>query len=390
MRTILLYICLLPSFAVAGLVQVPADQPTIAAGLTAAAAGDTVLVACGHYIVADLVMKDGVTLRSANGTADCVILNGQSVNKIMTGSNLGVDTRIEGLTFRWGRATDEGGVGSALELVDSHPTIRHCVFLESVSTWGGAVSALGSLVVFEDCRFEGNRAYHYGGAIWCDEFSPANFLRCEFLGNESGLGGGAISSYGFSSVTLIDCQLRGNESAAGAGLHAITSSPLMDHCIFVDNVALSYGGAFALQGGDASIVHCTFARNSAPLGSALDYRAHDGGYPSIPNLSCSILAFNEGSPPVSCVDGDAFAWDTDIFGNAGGDWTGCMAPLLGIWGNISEDPQFCSHSDFINLGLQLDSPCLVEGCLGYMGAHPVDCGVAKSEVSSWSQVKILY
>ncbi len=370
--------------------HVPLQYPTIAAGLSGAAYGDTVLVACGHYIVADLVIKDGVTLRSAGGVPDCVILNGQSVNQIMRGTDLGVDTRIEGFTFRWGRATHEGGVGSALELVDSHPTLRHCLFLENVSTWGGAVSALGSILIFEDCRFEGNRAYHYGGAIWCDEFSPTRFLRCEFIGNESGLGGGAISSYGFSSVTLTDCQLRENESAVGAGLHAITASPLLDHCSFVDNVALSYGGAFALQGGDASIIQCTFARNSAPLGSALDYRAHDGGYPSIPNLSCSILAFNEGGAAVSCVDGDAFAWDTDIFGNLGGDWTGCMAPLLGQWGNISEDPEFCSQNDFINLGLQLDSPCLVEGCLGYLGAHPVDCGIAKSEVSSWSQVKILY
>ncbi len=383
---LLLYTCTVQ----ADTLHVPSEYPTIAAGLAAAEFGDTVLVACGHHHVADLQMKDGVTLRSAGGTADCVTLNGQSANRIMVGVGLSESTRIEGFTFRWGRATDEGETGAALHLFDSHPTIRHCDFLESVATWGGALSILDSRAVFEDCRFESNRAYHYGGAVWCDDVAPVTFTRCEFRNNDSGLGGGALSAYGASHVTLVDCVFRDNESTAGGGLHAITSSPYLDHCIFVDNFAESHGGAFALQGGDASVQHCTFARNAAHTGSALDYRSHEGGLTAIPNLNCCILAFGEGGAAVACEPGDAFAWNTDIYGHEGGDWTGCMAPLLDQWGNISEDPQFCSESDFINLGLQLDSPCAGEACSGYMGALPASCGIAATRTIDWGRLKLSY
>jgi hypothetical protein len=390
MRTTLLLLFCLPVLLVAATINVPADEASIAAGLAAATAGDTVLVACGHYIVRDLVMKEGVTLRSASGEAGCVTLNGQSNGRIMSGSGLSEATRIEGFTFQWGRATLEGETGGALHLVAAHLTIRHCDFLDSVATWGGAIAALNSRAVFEDCRFLSNRAYYYGGAVWCDDEAPLSFIRCDFTGNESSLGGGALSSYGASNTTLIDCHFRENESAVGAGLHAITASPLLERCSFVDNIATSYGGAFALQGGDASILHCSFVDNEAPLGSALDYRSHEGWLMAIPNLRCCIIAFNRVGIAVSCENGDAFAWDTDIYGHLAGDWTGCMAPLLGNLGNISRDPQFCSHDDFINLGLQSDTPCAGEGCEGAMGAFPVSCGDAAAQKMSWSRLKPRY
>jgi len=389
-RVPILLLIILTLRAPAVTIRVPADQPTIALGLAAATAGDTVLVACGDWNEHGLLIGEGVTLRSETGAEDCAQLNGQALGRILRGSDLSEATRIEGFTFKWGRVEVEGEYGGAILLERAHPLIRNCAFENNLATWGGAVAALKSRAVFEDCRFESNRGINHGGAIWCDSIAPVRFTRCEFTGNDSDLGGGAIACYGVSHITLEDCRFRGNESSRGGAIRAITSSPEIRGTSFVDNVATEYGGAVAVEGGDTQVIQCTLVRNSAALGSALDYRSHEGGLIAVPNLNCCVIAFNRGGAAISCEPGDAFAWDSDIFGNPSGDWTGCMTPLLGKWGNISEDPQFCSHADFINLDLQSDSPCVVANCESAMGAFPVACGDQATESLDWGRLKSRY
>ena len=54
-----------------------------------------------------------------------------------------------------------------------------------------------------------------------------------------------------------------------------------------------------------------------------------------------------GSPSFSC---------SDLFGNAGGDWTDEIADQLGESGNITHDPEYCdTPSD--DYRVQLTSPC---------------------------------
>jgi hypothetical protein len=66
-----------------------------------------------------------------------------------------------------------------------------------------------------------------------------------------------------------------------------------------------------------------------------------------------------GSAVLSCCD---------LFGNAGGDWTGCSATQVGINGNFSADPMFCGAQDE-DFSLQSGSPCLdVGGCGLIVGA----------------------
>jgi hypothetical protein len=85
--------------------------------------------------------------------------------------------------------------------------------------------------------------------------------------------------------------------------------------------------------------NCTIVGNSAPEGSAfscvgLSYLA----------MSRTIIAFQTGGSAAQCREGscDSKFSFCDIFGNAGGDWVGCLAPLAGVEGNVSIDPRFRS------------------------------------------------
>ena len=92
-----------------------------------------------------------------------------------------------------------------------------------------------------------------------------------------------------------------------------------------------------------------------------------------PRQGLTIITGGEISAAVYCEDPAASPVITcsDIVGNAGGDWTGCIADLLGVGGNITEDPRFCD-ADTGDYTLHADSPCAVAAC-GLMGSEPVDC-----------------
>ena len=55
--------------------HVPADVPTIQAGIDASASGDTILVACDTYYEYNLGLKSGVCLRSEAGDPECVTID---------------------------------------------------------------------------------------------------------------------------------------------------------------------------------------------------------------------------------------------------------------------------------------------------------------------------
>jgi hypothetical protein len=90
-------------------------------------------------------------------------------------------------------------------------------------------------------------------------------------------------------------------------------------------------------------------------------------------INKSIIAFGSAGEAVWC-SGTSMCTLTcsDVFGNAGGDWVGCLAGQDSVNGNFSADPLFCGAA-IGDLTLDALSPCLADSVCGRIGALGQGC-----------------
>jgi len=359
----------LSTAATAVTIHVPADQPTIQAGIDATSYGDTVLVACGTYYEHDIIMKSGVCLISETGEADCVTIDAEGLSRVMYCEDVDETTTIEGFLLSNGFMGDAGGGGVFCS--SSSPTFRSCTFADNFAgdSWspvgGGGMRCEGSSPVLVSCEFSNNRAVGAGGGLNCVAESSPTLTDCLFSGNFAeeyrdggGMGGGVYCSD--SSPTLTGCTFTGNEAADDGYSYPGT------------------GGGMYCDGSTPLLTNCTFSRNAAR--DVWEVDGHGGGmYCSGSSLTLinTIIAFSTDGEAVYCDDtSDMTLTCCNIFGNDGGDWVGCVADQCGQDGNILGDPRFCdaAQGDFT---IAENSPCAPENnpeC-GLIGALSVGCGV---------------
>ncbi|MFH1748428.1 MAG: hypothetical protein ABIG44_15450 [Planctomycetota bacterium] len=225
------------------------DHATIQGALDVASAGDEIVVCCGTYFE-NIVMTNGVHLRSETGDPGCVTINGLQQGSVVTCDDLDETTIIAGFTITGGVGNDGGG----MVVTDSSPTVVNCIFVgntasdgggmevassgESVSAPrivnclfqnnhanvgvnpdGGAVRIVDSEAHFANCTFYGNTAILHGGGIACIR-SVSEFVNCVFWGNSDGGGTGEsaqLYSDDSSSVTVTHSCIQGLDTFAGDG-----------------------------------------------------------------------------------------------------------------------------------------------------------------------------
>lgn len=323
------------------------------------------------------------------------------------------------------------------------PTLIHCSFVanESIEGSGGAMEASDCDPVLDDCTFSLNRASWYGGGLWTDR-SSAQVRGCRFLENETAWGGGAACLD--ASPTFVECVFSNNTAEDGGGVYIFgtATASLMD-CEFTGNAAI-VGGAARLDGGLFSATGCTFSENTADVvaggiacsdgstatledcalvgnssgvrGGAFDVHAEaslalygctlsenscpmGGGVVTespVPVLAeRTIIAFSTDGEAVLCVGGGSVSLACcDVFGNAGGDWVGCIAAQYGVDDNFSADPLFCLDGNPDDpYSLHEGSPCLPEDspCGELVGAYGRGCDpITAVQATSWSAIKAMY
>lgn len=173
---------------IAATIHVPADQPTIQAGIDAASSGDTVLVACGQYFEHGIQMRSGVYLTSASGNAECVTINAQEQGGVFVCNDIDASASIVGFTITGG--------GSGVLCLDSDLTIMNCFIYGNSSPQGGGIYCNYSYPTIIGCTIVGNSAQRGGGIAFFDSYLPfyAIVSNCTISSNSSMLGSGIYSA----------------------------------------------------------------------------------------------------------------------------------------------------------------------------------------------------
>lgn len=297
-----LLLCAVPLFpAAAGVViHVPVDQTTIAAGLAAATAGDTVVVACDTYHETGLNLPSDVVLMSAEyyawkGTlrdTGCVVIDGDDGGLIMTCESI-TGAEVHDITFTGGSDVMGGAVychdsdvlfdfcfftentaqaGAGIYWSGGTPTIYACEFNRNTATDAGA----GLAIYLTDghvggCRFGSNQA-QWGAGVFANQLgTTTGFTECEFQWNEAtepSMGGGGVYCGTQAGPTFEQCWFNQNEGYYGGAVHnSVKAEPSFIQCQFESNWAVWYGGAVYGYDDDASFDSCEFDWNLSTEGS---------------------------------------------------------------------------------------------------------------------------
>lgn len=296
----------------ATVIHVPADQPTIQAGIDAAEDGDTVLVADGTYsgvgnVNIDFLGKQ-IVVKSENGPKKTIV-DCQSIPNtrgFIFQNEETNDVVLEGFTITNANHEERGGI----YCTNSAPTIKKCYILSNkggiycfaahpkiidsrisnnhsgagVSFWdhpefdNDKINGSSSLINCIVSENENTGIFSFDGAFVnifdCKVFkngrrgivsnlvSIVYIKRCEIYQNM----GGGIECSEYSVLNIADSIIKQNTAENGGGIYGSPSARLeVVGCVIAENIAAENGGGIDVYSsfGHASISYCTIVRNTA-------------------------------------------------------------------------------------------------------------------------------
>ncbi len=284
----------------------------------------------------------------------------------------GCQAVLEQCSFTSNQAQVQGG---ALFFWEGTLELTGCEFqANTAQDAGGALGSWYGSVTMTGCEFRLNTSAHSGGAVRTD-YAAVSLEDCLFEGN-SAPNSGALRFSGPGAVQVGDCTFLGNHATTqGGAVAASYCGDLVDlsGCAFLDNTAGTGGGAVYNSESIMVLHQCTLGGNEAPEGSGI-FTA--GSYADLDLLNCLVTENLSGEGVGVAEDTWANLICCDLYGNEGGNWVGPIADLLGIQGNIEEDPLLCGEivpeHPYM---LQENSPCAEENnpqCQ-QIGAYGVGC-----------------
>jgi len=355
--------------AIAGtIIHVPADQPTIQAGINAASNGETVLVAPGTYKENVNFNGKAITVKSSGG-ASVTIVDGGGIAPVVTfASNETSNSMLSGFTLQNGYSSTYPEEGGGIEVESASPTISNNIIQNNQGINGGGGIGLG-----------------FASPIIENNLIRNNTQSSQFSG---GIGGGGISIRGASTAQIVRNTIQNNTwpTAFGGGISLFgAGSVLIENNLFIGNTCYDSGNAIAMAN-DVSgtvIVQNVFTGNNSTNGSSLFWwnspaalvnNTITDGPTSTPSFSLIaatglssstvvanniIAATNVGTIAFDCVSGDISNplnfHNNDVFSKQGAAYGGLCTNQTGSNGNISANPTLVTKS---NLRLKGGSPAI--------------------------------
>ena len=209
MRILMIFLCFILVLNLSAIIiNIPADQPTIQAGIDASVNADTVLVQPGTYF-------ENINFNGKHITIASLMLTTQNPSYI---SQTIINSNQNGRVVTFENEENSEAVLCGFTITNG--------FAQGNSNWyddcGGGIYCgyytnprLNDLVIIE------NTAEDSGGGIYCDELNGgANLTNVTICGNSAEYGGGiANCSGGYpSSISLSNVSIRENSAINGGGI----------------------------------------------------------------------------------------------------------------------------------------------------------------------------
>ncbi len=330
-----------------------------------------------------------------------------NTNHLVTGSNTGATTILDGFTITGGNASGSTGGGmynnpsGSLTINNcrfennlasnlgggmynrsaSNPTITDTQFINNSAATkdGGGIYNHNSNPTFSNCLFSGNSAQRNGGAMCNVSNSNPDIVDCRFSVNFADDNGGAIYNSA-STPDVGNCTFTANlTNGNGGGIYNHSSDPCFSNCLFVGNSAENEGGGIYNYYADPQLINSTFNGNSAGAGGGM---YNNDSNPELinsifwGNIDDSSMTesaqINGGSPQVtySCIQDDDpndsyIPFDCPDCNNIDDDPMFVQAPSDGGdgWGDdpCTPGPDEGANDDFGDLHLLPGSPCIDTG-----------------------------
>ena len=227
---------------------VPAQYATIQAAITAAQAGDAVVVSPGTYSESINLGGKAITVRSTTGAANAFLIAPSANTAIVSCiSSETSATVIDGFTI----LNSNGAPG--VKITTASPTIRNCIV--------------------QNCQL----ATGNGAGLQVSGTNPnPSFSNCYFISNRTASGNGGAASLTSGVSTFANCYFQSNEANSdsdcrGGAVHAAGGRMVATSCSFTNNAArgirgpsgdvFSRGGAVCIDGVACAFTDCSFASN---------------------------------------------------------------------------------------------------------------------------------
>ena len=394
----LVFVFLIISFQMlsAIIINIPADQPTIQAGINVAVNTDTILVQPGTYVEninynGKLITVASLFLTTQDTTyISTTIIDGNENGSVVIFES-GEDSTVVlcGFTITNGETEHGGGI----RCVNSFPCLKNLLIIDNSALWGepyytgsgGGIYCLFSNPILQNVTIAGNIAYEDGGGIYCFSSNPnlinvlisdnhgvitAGGIYCDnsspnlenvtISGNTTSNFGGGIYCHSNSSPSLENITITGNSSGVYGGgiLFASGNYQSLVNITITDNSAIAGGGIYVV-GSSLSLVNVTIAGNTAYNWGGGIY-CNNYSSPSLVNC----VMWND-SPQEVYFDGitgsNSFTVSySDIQGGEAGIVTNNSGTVNWLEGNIDEDPLFVGTGEY-SYSLLEDSPCIDTG-----------------------------